>query len=371
MSYCGKSSRDPTLPTRDPTLPTIAGFIRTCAKDDFLLQYALASLCRFGFPLLSSLTVTYAPYEAAALAPLFTKHAWIRAVPSPNDALIHAAVRSITGRNASTAAGKSFFAPGIGYHAQMIDKLTAPELVGHGADFILYFDSDNVITRPLRSSDVFASDGRVRLAAVPYHGMHVSFGKMHENAWRHRTAFALGLPDETVTHSFMTRGGGLCYPSWLHAPLRTALEAALGVSLHRYAAMLLTKTAKDTHGHMVDYEVMGAYLRYVNTSSAKGNGIAWEVVGDDEASKLQPWPAESRFPLIQVNSWERHGLSKERQRDYACILNASDAEANARDDRKEFGVHGAKLMQDWSSFNGSWCARALTGHWWRRKPFRV
>ena len=95
---------------------------------------------------------------------------------------------------------------------------------------------------------------------------------------------------------------------------------------------------------------------------------AWEVVGDDEASKLQPWPAESRFPLIQVNSWERHGLSKERQRDYACILNASDAEANARDDRKEFGVHGAKLMQDWSSFNGSWCARALTGHWWRRKP---
>ena len=162
------------------------------------MQYALASLCRFGFPLLSSLTVTYAPHEAAALAPLFTKHAWIRAVPSPNDALIQAAVRSISGRNASTAAGKSFFAPGIGYHAQMIDKLTAPELVGHDADFILYFDSDNVITRPLRPSDIFASDGRVRLAAVPYHGSFVSFGKMHENAWRHRTAFALGLPDETV-----------------------------------------------------------------------------------------------------------------------------------------------------------------------------
>ena len=66
--------------TAPPGAPPIAGFMRTCGKDAELLDYALRSICRFATPWLSSgLTVTYAPHEAALLAPHLQRYPWLHA----------------------------------------------------------------------------------------------------------------------------------------------------------------------------------------------------------------------------------------------------------------------------------------------------
>ena len=64
-SRCGRDEG-----ARSDNDPRIAGFIRTCAKDVDFLVFALRSICKFAFPLLSSVTVVFPEHERSQLEPL-------------------------------------------------------------------------------------------------------------------------------------------------------------------------------------------------------------------------------------------------------------------------------------------------------------
>ena len=346
-------------------LPTIGGFLRTCAKDVDLFTYAMRSICRFGFPLLATMTITYAPRDADVLERLLRgAFPWAHHLASDSDESIGARVLNLTGHAASTAYGKSFFRPGLGYMAQIIDKLRADELIRRATPsgvqhaYIMYFDSDNLLTRTLVPSDVFtrqASSWVLRLPAITYKRL----GVMHEHAWRSLTAHMLGVPRTNITLSFMCRHGGLLFPVWEYEPLRARLLSVLGETLFDRAAHLLSHrtaavggdgghhkpthadldahrqyevsssgishTCTHTHTHtcplrvscnswltvcaacapvfggmqvsgggLTEFELLGGYLYYLRN----GGGVVWEYGGT-------PWNSSSPtgFPVEQVNSW--------------------------------------------------------------------
>ena len=113
----------------------------------------------------------------------------------------------------------------------------------------MYFDSDNLLTRPLTHADVFeryrgssdpqtdrASRYQLHLPAVAW----ARYGAMHEAAWRSRLASMLGLSVPETRYTTMCRGGGLTYPAWMHSELRAHLHQVMGGrSLHEHAAHLL------------------------------------------------------------------------------------------------------------------------------------
>ncbi len=267
----------------------------------------------------------------------------------------------------------------VGYHAALIDKLDADRLVGlhtSGAafEYIMYYDSDNLLTRPLRPSDIFelrlsdvgpgqnASRYLLRLPAIAWR----RFGAMHEAAWRSRLATMLGLPNKDVRFSTMARGGGLTYPTWMHAGLREHLNGTLGMSLHEQAARLLAEPR--THDHMAaDYELMGGYLFYV----LGGGGVAWEV---EDGSLEHPWSNETHrgdgtlglpFPVLQQNSWAANGFTLDKRLEYECILGASVSLASEYDDWR-WGIRTGRRVGKIDShvaFAG-WCdgLRAFSEH---------
>jgi hypothetical protein len=361
-------------------LPLISGFTRTCFKDADFLTYLLRSICRFGFPLLAGMTVAYARREAAQLEPLLrAAFPWAQPRASDADARIAATFRARAGRPPSLSSGRSFLVPGVGYHAALIDKLDADALVGAHATrgpyaYIMYFDSDNLLTRPLVPADVFAAPPtapdaptapnaptapaarvapaapaalaatatryRLRLPAIAWRGL----GATHEGAWRGRLARMLGLPPADVRLSTMCRGGGLTFPRWLHAPLRAHLNRTLGVGLAEHAAALLEDQRR--HDHMAaDYELLGGYLYYV---APRRGDVVWDV---EDGSAAHPWANASRraaFPVLQENSWTAGGLSIERRLEYECILGASRRAASALDaERVRSGAHRQGRQTGW------------------------
>jgi len=348
--------------------PLISGFTRTCVKDLDHLTYLLRSVCKFGFPFLSGYTVTYAAKEAPQIEPvLMSAFPWVHARPSIADQLIVEFVKNRTGHSAPTSAGKSFFFPGVGYHAALIDKLDADLFIGSDDtrewEYIMYYDSDNVLTRPLRPSDGFAialkPDGQTRYQlrlvasawasaqAVPRATDVLSRRgwQMHEDAWRSHTAQMLNLTLAEVRYSTMTQGGGLMYPAWMHTQLRSHLLRTLGKSLHEYAAALLEDRRK--HEHMAaDYELLGGYLKYV---ASDGGGVLWE---EEDGSAAHPWRDEAAlpFPVLQENSWLKQGLSLERRLDYECILGSSAREA------EEYDQHKSLLARKLAHRATGWCA---------------
>ena len=104
---CGLGSKMPS------ELPLVTGFTRTCRKDVELAMNLLRSVCKFGSPLISDMTVTYAKSEAPQLEPLLhVAFPWAHARPSTVDERIGSFFQNHTGRHVTTAAGKSFFVPG-------------------------------------------------------------------------------------------------------------------------------------------------------------------------------------------------------------------------------------------------------------------
>jgi len=265
---------------------------------------------------------------------------WAHARPSTVDERIGSFFQNHTGRHVTTAAGKSFFVPGVGYHAALIDKLNADRHIrrhtsGAAYDYIMYFDSDNLLTRPLTHADVFeryrgssdpqtdrASRYQLHLPAVAW----ARYGAMHEAAWRSRLASMLGLSVPETRYTTMCRGGGLTYPAWMHSELRAHLHQVMGGrTLHEHAAHLLED--RKAHDHMAaDYELMGGYLLYI----AKGRGgVAWEV---EDGSEEHPWGNQTHradgtsrlpFPVLQRNSWSSNGFPLDKRLEYECILGAN------------------------------------------------
>jgi hypothetical protein len=284
--YCGDAdSRQTSV--------RIAGFIRTCAKDIEFLIFALRSICKFAFPLLSSVTVVFAEHEAEKLVPLLSgAFPWVIARPVDTEKRIASRFRAQTGKDINiNAPGKSFLTPGVGYHAAMIDKLHADVHVPAGHNFVMFCDSDNLFTRRLRLSDLFSVEGHASLPPHHHEGRNQAFhklrvltdpyqqGTMHESAWRRVTARLLNLSVARTSLTFMTRVGGLTFPTWIYPPLRAHLYSVLNASLgaedlYAYAAALLHPELSPVHGkqrHFIDFELMGASMYYLYAHRLKAH----------------------------------------------------------------------------------------------------
>jgi hypothetical protein len=108
------------------------------------------------------------------------------------------------------------------YLGQQVTKLHADLLTD--ADLIAHLDSDCVVRRPLRPSDLCDPAGRPRIAITPLS----SFGG--RGPWQEATERFLGWP---VAFDYMRRQP-LIFPRWLYAELRRHAEAAHGVVLEDY-----------------------------------------------------------------------------------------------------------------------------------------
>ena len=349
-SRCGRDEG-----ARSDNDPRIAGFIRTCAKDVDFLVFALRSICKFAFPLLSSVTVVFPEYERSQLEPLLRgAFPWVTVRPTDTEVRIAAQFLNMTGRRADiNRAGHSFMVPGVGYHAAMIDKLNADVLIGSAYDYVMFCDySDNLFTRTLRMSDLFVGDMAVRPRRAPVLRMlaykYVP-GSQHEQAWRSVTARLLNLTVDETAHSFMTHVGGLTFPLWIYEPLRAHLHRVLlgstgETDLYQYAARLMSPTHRGQK-HFIDFELMGGAMYYVwgegnqshytvephepaadHLRELVSHGVAFELADSTEVTSHR----RRRFPALQITSW--HGPPPLRVRIvYECILGASSREAEEFD----------------------------------------
>lgn len=100
-SHCGRDEG-----ARSDSDPRIAGFIRTCAKDVDFLVFALRSICKFAFPLLSSVTVVFPEHERSQLEPLLRgAFPWVTVRPTDTEVRIAAQFLNLTGRIADIKPG--------------------------------------------------------------------------------------------------------------------------------------------------------------------------------------------------------------------------------------------------------------------------
>ena len=208
------------------------------------------------------MTVIYPRAEAHFFETLSKGFPWVRWRLTDSDARVAAAFRNVTGKAAPTGVGKSHLVPGVGYVAQILDKMHADSFVPT-SDYIICFDSDTFLPRPLLPEHLFntssggggrsggkgggssssrSSSGTSSLTpSISYYPLMPAMpwpkgGSEHENFWRGRTAEALGVPRDVVQLSFMARGGGLLFPSWLFRPLRARMLHVHNESLYSYAA---------------------------------------------------------------------------------------------------------------------------------------
>ena len=135
--------------------PTVGGFLRTYARDAPFLTYSLRSICKFAFPTITHQTVVYPQSEAALFRTLLRGFPWAHAVGSDADARVADAFALEAGKPAPRGAGKSFIVPGVGYIAQILDKMLADTFLPAPADYIIYFDSDTFLPRPLLPMHLF------------------------------------------------------------------------------------------------------------------------------------------------------------------------------------------------------------------------
>lgn len=179
-------------------------------------------------------------------------------------------------------------------------------------------------------------------------------GREHEGFWRGATSEALALPSETVQLSFMVRGGGLLFPTRMHKALREHMERVHNTSLDAYtAAKFAGKLNKNGKRQIYsEYEVMGAFLYYIDGGKRGGNGGGGGGGGSDGSSSEYPyrdtsrdsrvgvpkpshlawniaherygvakWPFDSpNFPIMQSWTWGHGGLGDEGRLVYECIL---------------------------------------------------
>ena len=199
----------------------------------------------------------------------------------------------------------------MGYVAQILDKMHADAFLPSSprAEYVLYFDSDTFLPRPLLPAYLFnvstRADARPHVmdggdggnggrnggrndgssssknhgvnagsgggakgfsgndgsrwpgdlggATVRYHAlmpamMWWTVGAAHESFWRSSTAETLALPYDRARLSFMVRGGGLIFPTSVFAPLRSYLSSTHNASVFTYAATKFAGKLGGTSG---------------------------------------------------------------------------------------------------------------------------
>eukprot|EP01013_Petalomonas_cantuscygni_P045337 TRINITY_DN991_c0_g1_i2.p1 TRINITY_DN991_c0_g1~~TRINITY_DN991_c0_g1_i2.p1 ORF type:complete len:475 (-),score=57.46 TRINITY_DN991_c0_g1_i2:702-1997(-) len=220
--YCRRLRRPSfTEACGGPVIPPgqrVAVFVRTYRGDIRWLPTLLRSVCRFGAGTVSSVVVAYpaadgdtvgtlldASFPWAISTPSSAAGAFAKAVfapPSPTAAAWRQERFNATSARDIIAHGCRVCNPD--YAAQMYDKMRpdvfleqaretfsteAAERNGLPVDFVMHLDSDVLLTRPLRPSDMF-DGGRPRLERRVW-------GPREEDMWSDSTAAALAVPVES------------------------------------------------------------------------------------------------------------------------------------------------------------------------------
>ena len=266
--------------------PVIGGMLRTYSADRAWLVWALRSIRRFAYPLISSLTVVYPEGEAANFTSLLRYgFPWVRPRASTTDGAFAARAQLAKADRTSAKAWMP-----SGYAAQIYDKLAFDAYVPADTDVVIFFDSDTVLLRPLLVSDVLEpATGR---PLHPYRPWEYA-GRMAETAWRESTSRVLGAP---LNHTFMYRQGQ-AYPAGLGACLRETLASEHGAP--SFLAYALDAYADSGRKQYSEFELMGAFL----WALPRRGGAGARAQG---------------LPILQRRSWS--GLNEQTALLFECVL---------------------------------------------------
>eukprot|EP01013_Petalomonas_cantuscygni_P045338 TRINITY_DN991_c0_g2_i1.p1 TRINITY_DN991_c0_g2~~TRINITY_DN991_c0_g2_i1.p1 ORF type:complete len:541 (-),score=79.56 TRINITY_DN991_c0_g2_i1:134-1756(-) len=317
-----------------PAMPPgqrLAVFVRTYRGDIRWLPTLLRSVCRFGPGTVSAVVVTYPAADEDTVGPLLdASFPWAISTPSTAAASFAEAVFAPPSPTAAAwrqtrfnaTSARDIIAHGCrvcnpDYAAQMYDKVQpdvfleqaretfsteAAERNGLPADFVMHLDSDVLLVRPLRSSDVF-NGGRPRLERR-------AWGPREEEMWAESTAAALAVPVESAParYDYMLRIGNV-YPTALYRRMRHTIAR-----LHKLpetdagAQEWFMQRAADHLGRpATEFEVLGHYA-WVYERDA----FAWTTCEPTDHM------CAAYFPLIQAWSWG--GFSAGVQAVYECVL---------------------------------------------------
>jgi hypothetical protein len=180
-----------------------------------------------------------------------------------------------------------------GYAAQIYDKIQSDKHVAPDTAFIVHIDSDTVLHRRLRWSDVFANDGdRPRLERESW----ARVGEQAERNWRESTAAALKLriDDDVLGHDYMRRLGNT-YPVGLYGLLRRHIETLHGVD--DAMTWFVDRAASRLGLPASEFEVLGAFaFKYHH------NLFEWSTCGESPHTTwesclgyVRVWDAVSLF----------------------------------------------------------------------------
>lgn len=193
-----------------------------------------------------------------------------------------------------------------GYAAQIYDKICSDLRVPLGTQYILHMDSDVVLHRHLRWSDVFADGNRPRLEREPW----ARVGAGAEERWRESTGAALKLAadDPAIEYDYMRRIGNT-YPVELFRSLRREIETLHGV--HDAMTWFVTRAASHLGFPASEFELLGVYA-FKHFHGA----FEWSTCGDPGHETWET--CQGYFPIVQGWSWG--GLRADTIAFYECIL---------------------------------------------------
>eukprot|EP00965_Chrysotila_dentata_P134385 4443797-Pleurochrysis_carterae.AAC.2 len=178
--------------------PNIGGLLRTYARDADWLMYALRSISKFGFPLLSSMTLVFPEEDSALFESIAqTTFPWLRLRATSTDRIF---------RNRISMSGCDSGSCSLGFAAQIYDKLNADQFMPEGTDFIVFFDSDCILLRPWLLSDIMApaAPGSKRPRPRVAYSSWQDKGLAARSTMRAATALALRVSPEHIRYSFLT-----------------------------------------------------------------------------------------------------------------------------------------------------------------------
>lgn len=164
----------------------------------------------------------------------------------------------------------------------MLSKLSAGDVVA-GSDVVCFFDSDNLVSGPLYSSDFVRSDGAVGVASLPFANLTAE-----REAWQPGCEALLKMPcpDESMTEF------PLCYHVGVFADFKTHV-------LKAHNATSLTAVLK-TLPNWNEFTPMGANM--MATRPQGGNG-GWFVKPQAHPHVSQAW-SWGGFDPQAVARWE-------------------------------------------------------------------